>query len=116
MKRIILNLLCGTAICAGMLPVSGFAAAKNTARSKNPAMNQRQHNQQERIRQGIRSGELTRREAVRLEEQEAKIRANEKFANSDGKISPAERARLEKELNRTSQNIYQQKHDHQDRN
>jgi hypothetical protein len=116
MKRIILNLLCGTVICAGILPVSGFAAAKDAVRSKTAAINEREHNQQERIRQGIKSGALTRREAVRLEEQEARIRVNEKFAKSDGKISPAERARLEKELNKTSENIYQQKHDHQDRN
>jgi hypothetical protein len=116
MKRAILNLLCGTVICAGILPVSGFAAAKNTARPKTPVVDKREHNQQERIRQGIKSGELTRREAIRLEEQEARIRVNEKFAKSDGKITPAERARLEKELNRTSENIYQQKHDNQDRN
>src|SRR4030095_5844406 len=98
MKRTILNLLCGTVICAGILPVSGFAVARNTSRSKTPVINERQHNQQERVREGIKSGELTRREAVRLQEQEAKIRVNEKFAKSDGKISPAERARLEKEL------------------
>ena len=116
MKRTILNLLCGTVICAGMLPVSGFAAAKNAARPKTPAIDKREHNQQERIKQGIKSGELTRREAVRLEEQEAKIRVNEKFANADGKITPAERERLETELNRTSQHIYDQKHDNQDRN
>jgi hypothetical protein len=108
--------LCGAVICAGILPVSGFAAAKNTARSKTPVINEREHNQQERIRQGIKSGEVTQREAVRLEEQEAKIRVNEKFAKADGKITPAERARLEKELNKTSRNIYQQKHDNQDRN
>jgi hypothetical protein len=116
MKRTILNLMCGTVICAGMLPVSGFAAAKNAARPKTPAIDRREHNQQERIRQGIKSGELTRREAVRLEEQEAKIRVNERFAKADGKITPAERERLEKELNRTSQNIHEQKHDDQDRN
>jgi hypothetical protein len=116
MKRTILNLLCGTVICAGILPVSGFAAANNTARPKTPVINQREHNQQERIRQGIRSGELTRRETIRLEEQEARIRVNEKFAKADGNVTPAERARLEKELNRTSQNIYDQKHDNQDRN
>ena len=116
MKRTILNLLCGTVICAGILPVSGLAAARNTVLSKTPAINERQHNQQERIRQGIKSGELTRHEAVRLEKQEAMIRVNEKFAKSDGKISPAERARLEKELTKTSENIYQQKHDNQDSN
>ena len=116
MKRMILNLLYGTVICAGMLPVSGFAAAKNAARPKTPAIDKREHNQQERIRQGIKSGELTRRETIRLEEQEAKIRVNEKFAKADGKITPAERERLEKELNRSSRNIYDQKHDNQDRN
>ena len=116
MKRMILNLFCGTVLCAGIVPVSGLAAAKSAIRSKTPVINEREHNQHDRIRQGIKSGELTRREAVRLEEQEARIRANEKFAKSDGKISPAERARLEKELHRTSENIYEQKHDQQDRN
>ena len=116
MKRTILNLLCGTVIFAGILPVSGFAAAKSTSRPKTPAVDKREHNQQERIRQGIKSGELTRRETVRLEKEEAKIRVNEKFAKSDGKVTAAERARLEKELNKTSENIYQQKHDNQDRN
>jgi hypothetical protein len=116
MKRTILNLLCGTVICAGILPVSGFAAAINTARPKTPVVDKREHNQQDRIRQGIKSGELTRRETVRLEKEEAKIRVNEKFAKSDGKITAAERARLEKELNKASKDIYQQKHDNQDRN
>ena len=116
MKRTILNLLCGTVICAGIVPVSGFAAAKNTARPKTPVINEREHNQQERIRQGIKSGELTRRETVRLEKEEAKIRVNEKFAKSDGKVTPAERERLEKELNKASKDIHQQKHDNQDRN
>jgi hypothetical protein len=114
MKRTILNVLCGTVICAGILPVSGFAAAKNAVRPKTPVIDQREHNQQERIRQGIKSGELTRRETIRLEQQEAKIRVNEKFAKADGKVTPAERARLEKELNRTSENIYDQKHDKQE--
>lgn len=116
MKRTILSLVCGTVMCAGILPVSGFAAANNTARPKTPVINERQHNQQERIRQGVKSGELTRRETVRLEQQEARIRVNERFAESDGKVTPAERARLEKELNKTSQNIHEQKHDSQNRN
>jgi hypothetical protein len=116
MKRTILNLLCGSVIFAGILPVSGFAAAKSTARPKTPAVNKREHNQQERIHQGIKSGELTRRETIRLEKEEAKIRVNEKFAKSDGKVTAAERARLEKELNKASKDIYQQKHDNQDRN
>jgi len=120
MKRTILSLVCGALIVTGAIPATGLAAAKKAAqapaRVKTPAVNERQHNQQERIRQGIKSGELTRREAARLEAQEARIRVNERFAKADGKVTAAERARLEKELKKASENIREQKHDEQDRN
>ena len=116
MKRTILSLLCGAVMFTGVLPATGLAAAKAPARVKTPVVNERQHNQQARIRQGIKSGELTRREAVRLEKQEARIRVNERFAKADGKVTAAERARLQKEQKKASQNIHDQKHDSQDRN
>lgn len=79
-------------------------------------INARKHRQQQRINQGIRSGELTRLEARRLEAGLARIRIDERFARSDGHLSPRERARLERELNRESRAIYRQTHDGQDRN
>jgi hypothetical protein len=79
-------------------------------------INTRERREQQRINQGIRSGELTRREAARLEAGLARVRINERFARSDGHISPRERVRLERELNRESRGIYHQKHDGQDRN
>jgi len=79
-------------------------------------INYRERRQQQRIGQGIRSGELTRREAARLEAGLARIRINERFARRDGVITPRERARLDRELNRESRAIYHQKHDGQDRN
>src|SRR5947207_11232467 len=79
-------------------------------------INSREYREQQRINQGIRSGELTRREAVRLEEGMARIRTDERFARmTGGGISSRERARLERELNRESRGIYRQKHDGQDR-
>ena len=79
-------------------------------------INNREHREQQRINQGIRSGELTRREAVRLEEGMARIRTDERYARiTGGGISPRERARLEREMNRESRAIYRQKHDGQDR-
>ena len=71
--------------------------------------------EQVRINQGIRSGELTRREAVRLEAGLARIRINERFARRDGEITFRERARLNRELGREGRAIYRQKHDGQDR-
>ena len=76
----------------------------------------RQRGQQERIREGIRSGELTRREARRLEAEEARIRVDERFARrSGGQFTHAERRRIQRELNHASRDIYRQKHDRQDR-
>lgn len=79
-------------------------------------INGREYREQQRINQGIRSGELTRREARRLEAGLARIRIDERFARADGHVSPRERARLDRELNRESRGIYHQKHDGQDRN
>jgi len=79
-------------------------------------INRREYREQQRINQGIRSGELTRREAGRLEAGLARIRTDERFARmSGGGISPREHARLEREMNRESRAIYRQKHDGQDR-
>lgn len=79
-------------------------------------INCRQRREQRRIAQGIRSGELTRREAARLEAGLARINFHERLARRDGVITPRERARLERELSRESRAIYHQKHDGQDRN
>lgn len=79
-------------------------------------INSREYREQQRINQGIRSGELTRREARQLEAGLARIRIDERFARLDGNFTPRERARLQRELTRESHAIYRQKHDGQDRN
>lgn len=95
-----------------------FVIGASTVSMAGPrGINSREHREQQRINQGIRSGELTRREARRLEEGMARIRTDERYARmSGGGISPRERARLEREMNRESRSIYRQKHDGQDRN
>lgn len=79
-------------------------------------INQRQRNQQNRIYQGIRSGELTRREAYRLERGQYRTnRLEQRYRNSGNGLSRYERLRLENRQNRDSYRIYRQKHDKQDR-
>jgi uncharacterized protein YdeI (BOF family) len=86
-------------------------------RIPNNTINERQDNQRDRIRQGVRSGELTGVEAARLRRQDAQIRLNEARARqSGGEFTPRERARIQRQLNRESRRIYRQKHDAQDRN
>ncbi|MFY9555784.1 MAG: hypothetical protein WAV20_07240 [Blastocatellia bacterium] len=78
-------------------------------------IDRREHNQQQRINRGIRSGELARREAARLEAELARIKIHERFARADGNLSYRERARLQRELNHESRAIYRHTHDRQDR-
>ena len=78
-----------------------------------PRIDQRQVNQQNRIDQGVNSGQLTAREAVRVEKREGKIAVHEAKAKADGVVTPSERRRLRREENRASKAIYRQKHDRQ---
>ena len=85
------------------------------ANANTPRINKREHSQQERIRQGIRSGSLTRHEAARLEAEQARIRVDEARAKADGRVSYRERERLNRELSRAGSDIHHQKHDQQHR-
>ena len=102
MKKVIVSLVFGS-----LLSVPLYAA--------NP-INRREHNQRERIEQGVKSGELTRAETKRLAKEEARIRAVEKRDKADGKITPREALKLDRMLDKTSRDIYKQKHDNQERN
>ncbi len=99
-------------VCASVVGSAGAASAG----TRTPRVNARERHQQARIHQGVQSGELTYREAARLEAEQGAIRAQERYYRSDGYVSPAERARLNRELTRTNNRIYRQKHDGQDRN
>lgn len=81
-----------------------------------PVLDQREANQRARIHQGVQSGELTKPEARRLRVGEARLHLNEARAKEDGKVTPAERAKLEREANHESTRIHRQKHDAQTRN
>ena len=96
--------------------VIGGLSLTTFAQTKTPRINQRQTNQQKRILQGVKSGELTGKEFYRLEKEQAQIRRLERKAKADGELTKKERARLHRELNQSSRHIKWQKHDRQDRN
>lgn len=66
-----------------------------------------------RIRQGVATGELNRREAARLHAQQADIRQDKQAARADGVVTPAERQGIRQETRQASRSIYRQKHDAQ---
>ncbi len=89
--------------------VFGAAPASQAA-----SVNTRERAQQARLRQGLRSGALTGREYVRLEAQEARIRAEEfRYRHNDGHLGPRERADLQRDLTVESRRIAWQRHDGQ---
>jgi len=80
---------------------------------RDPGVNARQRQQQERIGQGLKSGQLTGAEATRLEREERAVRVEERAYKADGKLTPGERKDLHQDLNKVSRDIYNQKHDAQ---
>jgi Skp family chaperone for outer membrane proteins len=98
----------------GVLAVVSASQA-DTRRPRDPGVNARQHNQRERIQQGIRSGELTRRETGKLVREQRDVRRLEREYKADGTLTGAERRDLHQEQNEASRHIYNQKHDEQDR-
>ena len=84
----------------------------NTAHYGNNKVGQRRENQQDRIAQGIKSGQLTAGETAKLEKQQQGINkqvAADRNANG-GKLNASEKKQINKEQNAASKNIYRKKH------
>jgi hypothetical protein len=88
----------------------GLGLSAVAAQTATPRVMKRQFKQQERINQGVKSGELTPGETRRLEKQQMKIQHDKNVAKSDGVVTPQERTKLKREQNRASRNIYRKKH------
>ena len=100
-------------VAAAVLALTAFGAV--AAGTDTPRIDQRQANQEQRIDKGIASGELTRREARRMNHQQNVINRAEDKAKADGVVTAQEKKRLTKAQNATSKRIHRQKHDAQDR-
>jgi hypothetical protein len=88
----------------------GLGLSTVVAQTATPRVTKRQVNQQARIKEGVKSGELTPAETRRLERQQAKIQHDKRVAKSDGVVTPQEKAKIAHEQNRASKNIYRKKH------
>jgi hypothetical protein len=84
----------------------------NTQHYGNNKVDQRRENQQDRIAQGIKSGQMTAGEAAKAENQQKGINQQVKAdrAANGGKLTTGEKAQVNKEQNAASKNIYNKKH------
>jgi hypothetical protein len=98
MKRIVL-----TSFAAAGLLITGLSAQEIKAR---------QENQQDRIAQGVQSGQLTAGETANLERKEARLNREirrDRKANG-GNLTNKEKAKINRQQNKLSSNIYRDKH------
>src|SRR5215831_21339834 len=78
----------------------------------------RAENQQDRIAQGVKSGQLTARETARLERKESALNHEVKDMKelNGGTLTNKDRAIVNHQQNQLSRGIYSQKHDAQTQN
>jgi hypothetical protein len=102
-----------------LIAIAAFATAAGAAlpalaqTTSTPRIDQRQANQEQRIEQGVKSGQLTGKEAARLEKGQARVQKMEDKAVADGKVTKKERAKIEKAQDKQSRRIAKEKHDKQ---
>jgi hypothetical protein len=86
--------------------IAGVAAARTCPRQSA----RRAVRQELRIRQGVRAGQLTRRETYRLRLGQRHIRRMELRARADGRVGPRERVRLHRAHERQDARIWRLRH------
>src|SRR4029077_17169482 len=107
------GLILATAIVVAFCASSVFAQSQSGSDSSNPpTIQQRKENQQDRIANGVQSGQLTAGETKNLETKEAGLNHEEHTMRSedDGHLTSADRTKLNNQQNRLSNQIYDDKH------
>jgi hypothetical protein len=101
----------GSAIAQQSQP-SSQPAAQTQPNQPAPTINQRKQNQQDRIANGIDSGQLTAGETKNLESRESNINREERDdrAGDDGHLTAGERQQINQQQNNVSKSIYNDKH------
>ena len=93
--------------------IAAFAFPALAQTTSTPRIDQRQQNQQQRIDQGVKSGQLNQKEAARLQKGQARVQKMEDKAVADGKVTAKERRKIERAQDKQSRKIAREKHDKQ---
>ncbi|MEO7263372.1 MAG: hypothetical protein ABIW38_00600 [Ferruginibacter sp.] len=75
-----------------------------------------QTTQRNRVKQGIRSGELTRHETKVIAHQKKDMHQDIKAAKADGVVTTAEKQEIKQDNKQLNRSIYRKKHNRRDRN
>ncbi len=97
-------------IFGGLLIAALAITSIADAQSRTPVIDRREHRQERRINDGVRTHELSRGEARNLRGDERRLNRDRRMAMADGHVDRRERAYLRHEENRNSRAIYREKH------
>jgi hypothetical protein len=105
-------LLLGTVTLAQDTSTPSTTTTPSSTPAPQPTVGQRKENQQDRIAQGVKSGQLTAGETANLETKEAAINGETRAdrAANGGKLTPAEKQQINGQQNQLSKQIYNDKH------
>jgi hypothetical protein len=110
----ITNLILNSAALIALAVPAAFAQSTPSATTDadHATIQQRKENQQDRIANGVKSGELTPGETKNLESKEQGLNKEEHNMRADdnGKLTAADRAKLTRQQNHLSKQIYNKKH------
>ena len=99
-------------ILGALILTSGLVNAQTQTKK----VNQRQENQKERVAQGVKSGELTKKETRKLARQQRDIQKTKRAAKADGVVTKKERAVINQKQNAANRNIKRKKNNDRNRN
>lgn len=102
-------------ISIALLSLAAGTVHAGWADSQEQRVDQRQERQTGRIESGIESGQLTRREQLRLEHQQARTARLEQRIEADGRVTGKEALRMEKRQDHNSRTIKRARNDGQAR-
>jgi phage-related tail fiber protein len=99
-------------LASALLIAPAAMLAQTPTPGANDHINQRKIAQQDRIANGVKSGQLTARETSHLEHQEAGINREERGmrAQDNGHLTKQDRATIHAQQNQESRRIYRDKH------
>jgi hypothetical protein len=114
MKRTYIGIL-ATLSLAASAALAQTSTNPNGAPVTGASIEQRKDNQQQRIGNGIENGSLTAKEAGKIESQEKGLNTEERGMRQEngGKLTSSDKATLNSQQNKLSNEIYNQKHDAQ---
>jgi hypothetical protein len=106
------RLLLASVVLAALCTPMAVAQSGSSTPNQPETIQQRKENQQDRIANGVQSGQLTAGETKNLENKEANLNKEERNmrAGDDGHLTAADRAKLNRQQNGLSSKIYQDKH------